>query len=187
MPSWTNNLTARGTMAGPAGVALADIPDRAIAYVIDAIIIGIVGYIITIITTSVLGDNLFGGILGLNVRVPSLISSVAAVVLLLIVSGAYYIYMWSRMGGATVGMKVMKISVRDASSGAPVSQGAAINRWLLVGAPFAVYPLYQWSMIGWLVSLLVLAYLIYLLVTIAQSATRQGFHDTYAKTVVAKG
>ncbi len=187
MPSWTNNLTARGTMAGPAGVALADIPDRAIAYVIDAIIIGIVGYIITIITTSVLGDNLFGGILGLNVRVPSLVSSIVAVVLLLIVSGAYYIYMWSRMGGATVGMKVMKISVRDSSSGAPVSQGAAINRWLLVGAPFALYPLYQWSFIGWLVGLLVLGYLIYLLVTIAQSATRQGFHDTYAKTIVAKG
>ena len=186
MPSWTNNLMARGTMSGPAGVALADIPDRAIAYIIDSIIIGIVGYIITIITTSVLGDN-YLGIFGLNYRSPSLVSSIVAVVLLLIVSGAYFIGMWSRMGGATVGMKVMKISVRDASSGAMVGQGAAINRWLLVGAPFALWPLYQWSIIGWLVWLAVLAFEIYLLVTVAQSSTRQGFHDTYAKTVVAKG
>ena len=43
MPSWTNNITARGTMAGPAGVALADFTDRAIAAFIDFLILGIVG------------------------------------------------------------------------------------------------------------------------------------------------
>ncbi len=184
-PQWTSNLTARGSISGPAGVALADIPERVIAFIIDAIILGIIGYIITILTTSVLGDN-FGGIFG-NFRYPSLVSSVVAVVLLLIVSGAYFIGMWSRMGGATVGMKVMKLSVRDASTGAPISQGQAISRWLLVGAPLAIWPLYQWSAIGWVLWLAVVAFQIYLLVTMAQSSTRQGFHDTYAKTVVAKG
>lgn len=186
MPSWTNNLTARGTMAGPGGVALADVPDRVIAFVIDGIILSIIGYVISIITTSILGDN-YLGVFGLNYRTPSLISSILAVVLLGVVSAAYFVGMWTRMGGATVGMKVMKLTVRDAASGGPVNQSQAINRWLLVAAPLALWPLYQWSVIGWIVWLAVVAFEIYLLVTIAQSATRQGFHDMNAKTVVAKG
>jgi uncharacterized RDD family membrane protein YckC len=186
MPSWTNNLTSRGTQSGPAGVALADIPDRVIAFVIDAIILGIVGFIVGTITLSVLGDN-YLGVFGLNYRTHNLVSSLATAVIMLAVSGAYFIGMWSRMGGATVGMKVMKLSVRDASSGAPINQSQAINRWLFVGAPFAISFIYVWGLIGWLVSLAVLAYEIYLLVTTAQSPTRQGFHDVQAKTVVAKG
>ena len=184
MPSWTSNITARGSMAGPAGLALADIPERIIAFIIDAIILGVVGYVVGILTTSVLGDN-FGGIFG-SFRYPNLVSSLAAVVIMLAVSAAYFIYMWSRMGGATLGMKAMKLSVRDEATGGPVSQQQAITRWLYVGAPYALSFLYAWGVIGWLVGLAVLVYEIYLLVTTAQSSTRQGFHDKSAKTVVAK-
>lgn len=181
MPSWTNNITARGTISGPAGVALADLPDRIIAWIIDAIILAVIGVILSTITTSILGDNL------IIIKTPNLISSLVAVVLLLVISGAYFIYMWTMMGGATVGQKVMKLTVRDAASGGPMSQQQAINRWLLLGAPFALWPLYAWNILGWLLWLLVLAFEVYLLVTTAQSPTRQGFHDTYANTVVAKG
>ena len=45
---------------------------------------------------------------------------------------------------------------------------------------------YVLPLIGILVSLAVLAYYIFLLVTTAQSPTRQGFHDKGASTVVAK-
>ena len=189
MPSWTNNITARGTKTGPAGVALADIPDRIIAFVIDAIIVGIVGFIVGFIMTQILGDNsvtIFGVVVPTASRQPSLISSLATVVLMLAASAAYFIYMWTRMGGATVGMRVMKLAVRDSTNGGPISQQQAINRWFLVGAPFALYFLYAWGFIGWIVGLAVLVYEIYLIVTTAQSATRQGLHDTYAKTVVAK-
>ena len=41
----------------PAGVALADIPDRIIAFVIDAIILGVIGFIVSTLMLSVLGDN----------------------------------------------------------------------------------------------------------------------------------
>ena len=176
MPSWTSNITARGSKAGPAGVALADLPDRIIAYIIDAIILGLVGFIVGTIMLSVLGDN-FGGVFGITIRTHNLVSALATAALTLVVSGAYFIGMWSRMGGATVGMKVMKLSVRDASSGATVNQSQAISRWLYLGAPFALTSLYVWGVIGWLVSLAVLGYALYLLMTTAQSATRQGFHD----------
>lgn len=180
MPSWTSNLTAQGTIPGPGGVALADTPNRIIAAVIDFIILGVVGFIVSMLTTSILGDNWIFG------RSANLVSSLVAVVIMLVVSGAYFIYMWSRMNGATVGMRVLKLSVRDSSTGGPISQGQAINRWLLLGAPYALSFMYGWG-IGFIISLLVLVWYLYLLYTMAQSKTRQGFHDTYAKTVVAKG
>jgi uncharacterized RDD family membrane protein YckC len=186
MPSWTNNITARGTMPGPGGVALADTPDRIIAYVIDAIIIGVVGWLIGTILVGILGDNY--GVPGfIAYRGHNLVSALATAALTAVVSAAYFIGMWTRMGGATVGMKVMKLTVRDAASGAVVGQSQAITRWLYLGLPAALSTIYVWGLIGWLVSLAVLGYFVYLLMTTAQSATRQGFHDVQAKTVVAKG
>lgn len=181
MPSWTSNLTAQGTVPGPGGVALADTPNRVIAAVIDFIILGIVGFIVSSLTTSMLGES-FGGLF----RIPSLISSLAAVVIMLAVSGAYFIGMWTRMGGATVGMRVLKLTVRDASSGGPITQQQAISRWLLLGAPWAL-AWFQYSILGLVLSVAVLVWYIYLLVTVAQSATRQGLHDKQGNTVVAKG
>ena len=183
-PSWTSNLTAQGTIPGPGGVALADTPNRVIAAVIDFIILGIVGFIVTTLTTSMLGDN-FGGFFG-NFRVPSLLSSVAAALIMLVVSGAYFIGMWTRLGGATVGMRVLKLTVRDASSGGPITQQQAISRWLLFGAPWALTWFYGWGF-GIIISLLALAWYVYLLVSIAQSPTRQGAHDKQGNTIVAKG
>jgi uncharacterized RDD family membrane protein YckC len=185
MPSWTNNLSARGTKAGPGGVALADFTDRAIAAVIDFVIIGIIGAIVSSVMTGILGDQLLGGIFG-SIKVPSLVSSLATVVVMLVISAAYFVGMWTRMKGATVGMRVMKLSVRDASSGQMVGQSAAINRWLLLGAPAVLSSIYGWG-IGLILGILVFVYYLYLIYTVASSPTRQGLHDTYAKTVVAKG
>src|SRR4051812_18029388 len=183
-PAWTSNLTARGTMAGPGGVALADAPSRFIAAFIDFIVLGIIGFILNAITTSIFGDNLLG-IFGLQYKTQSLIGAIITVVLLLAISGAYFIYMWTRMNGATVGMRVLKLSVRDQATGAPITQNQAITRWLFLGAPWAINFLYSWSF-GWLLSLIVLIYYIYLVVSIAQDPMRQGLHDKQAKTVVAK-
>ena len=38
LPSWTSQLTSTAPVAGPAGLYYADVPNRAIAYIIDAII-----------------------------------------------------------------------------------------------------------------------------------------------------
>jgi uncharacterized RDD family membrane protein YckC len=185
MPSWTDNLMKRGTQAGPGGVALADFTDRAIGAFIDFLILSIVGAIVAAVMTGILGDQLLGGIFG-SLKVPSLTSSIATVVVMLIVSAAYFIGMWTRMNGATVGMRVMKISVRDAASGGQVTQQQAINRWLVFGAPIVFDSIYGWG-IGLIISIVVLVYYLYLIYTTASSPTRQGFHDTFAKTVVAKG
>jgi uncharacterized RDD family membrane protein YckC len=185
MPSWTNNLTARGTMSGPGGVALSDAPSRIIATFIDFFILGIVGYIVNVITTSIFGDTFAGGLFGISVKTQSLIGAIITVAVLLALTGIYFIYGWTRMGGATIGNRVMKVSVRDQATGGPITQNQAITRWLFLGAPWAVNFLYGWS-IGWLLSLLILVYYIYLLYSIANDPMRQGLHDKQAKTVVAK-
>jgi uncharacterized RDD family membrane protein YckC len=183
-PSWSNNLMARGTIAGPGGLALADATSRFIAAFIDYVILGIIGYIVNTVTTSVLGDNLLG-FLGLVYKTQSLIGALITVVVMLAISGAYFIGTWTRMNGATVGMRVMKLAVRDVATGGPITQQQAINRWLVFGAPYAL-AWFQWSIIGLILSIAVLVYYIYLMVTISQNPMRQGFHDLYAKTVVAK-
>jgi uncharacterized RDD family membrane protein YckC len=181
MPSWTNNITTRGTIAGPGGVALADTMDRIIAYIIDSVILLVVGFVIGTIMLSILGDNY------VFFRAHNIVSALATAALTVVVSGLYFVGMWTRMQGATVGMRAMKLTVRDASSGAMVNQSQAITRWLYLAAPAALASIYVWGIIGWLISLAVLGYEIYLLYTTANSATRQGFHDVQAKTVVAKG
>lgn len=184
MPSWTSNLTAQGTISGPGGVALADAPQRIIAAFIDFIILGIIGYIVNTIMTGILGDN-YLGLFGLTYRTPSLISSLVTVVILLAVTGAYFIFMWTRMAGATVGMRVLKLQVRDQATGGPITQSQAITRWVFLGAPFAIEYFYGWTL-GIIISLAVLIYYIYLIISIGQSPLRQGLHDKQAKTVVAK-
>ena len=78
-------------MAGPGGVALADGPSRYIALFIDFIILGIVGWIVNTITTSIFGDN-FLGFLGLAYKTQSLLGAIITVVVMLAVTGVYFIY-----------------------------------------------------------------------------------------------
>jgi uncharacterized RDD family membrane protein YckC len=184
MPSWTNNLTDRTTPGGPGGIALADAPNRIIAAIIDFVILGIVGFVVQMITTAVLGDQ-FVFLGTASGRFPSLLSSLAAVIVMLLVVGGYFIYMWTRMDGATIGMRVLKLSVRDQATGGPINQSQAITRFIFFGAPYALEFFYGWGL-GLIISILVVVYYIYLLYSIANDPLRQGLHDKQAKTVVAK-
>lgn len=186
MPGWTSNLTAQGTITGPGGVALADVPNRIIAVVIDFIIIGVIGFIVGAVIHPILGERYnFGGLLVTNVVVPSLVSSLVVAAIMAAVSAGYFIYMWLKMGGATLGMRVLKLQVRDAASGGQISQSQAITRWAFLAGPAALNWFYGWG-IGFIISIIVLVYYIYLVITVAQSPTRQGLHDKQANTVVAK-
>jgi len=185
MPSWTSNITARGTIAGPGGLALADVTERIIALIIDGIILAVIGFVVAAILGSVLvetrTENVFG--IPVTVRGPSTIASIATFIILAVINAAYFIYQWSRMNGQTIGMKAMKVAVRDSATGGPVTQQQAINRWLVLGGPQLLY----WvPFIGFIASLIALGWYIYLLITTAQDPMRQGFHDKFAKTVVAK-
>jgi uncharacterized RDD family membrane protein YckC len=185
MPSWTANITDRNTIAGPAGTALGSVGERIVALIIDQIILGVIGFVLfsilgNIFTETRVTQTIIGPI---EVKQASPIGNIVTVVLLIAISAGYFIYQWTRMNGQTVGMRLFKLSVRDHDTGGVISQNQAIYRWGALAWPNIAYFL---PFAGFLISLLGLAWYIFLLVTTAQDPQRQGWHDKFAKTVVAK-
>lgn len=172
--------------AGPAGFYYADVPNRAIAYIIDAIILAIV---------SLIAYAILAGI-GLNpvtidLNSPGLVqynfvAGVIAAIVGLAISGAYFLYTWTAMRG-TIGMKVLGMQVGNAGDGKTLTMDQALRRWIALGAPFSLAQAFQSApAISALIGLAAFAWFIFLLYTTYSSPTKQGFHDKFANTMVVK-
>lgn len=187
MSALSANLMDRRPVAGPAGFYYADVPNRAIAYIIDAIIVGIVGIVISVIIYAIVGPATV-----LSISSSGIGSSVNIVPLLIVtlvglaINAGYFIYTWVYMRG-TIGMKALGMQIGNETDGATITMNQAITRWILLGAPFTLAQLLNpWPGLGLLISLAGFVWFIVLLVTTAQSPTKQGIHDRYAKTMVVK-
>lgn len=162
------------TSAVPADFVYADVPNRAIAYIIDAIIV----FVGVVIMGSILG------IIGLDVT--SYLGAIILGVVGLAVSAGYFIYTWTRMR-ATFGMKALSMQVGNAVDGATLTQDQAIRRWLAISAPsILAQALQPIPLIGFVLALASLAWFIFLVYTTAKSPTKQGWHDVFANTMVVK-
>jgi uncharacterized RDD family membrane protein YckC len=189
LPSWTSQLTSTAPVAGPAGLYYADVPNRAIAYIIDAIILGIINVIVGALLGAI-GLNSFtvdpnattiSGLLNYN----PIVGLIQAVIFAAI-SGAYFVYLWTTRRGS-VGQTLLGMQVGNASDGKTLTTEQAIKRWLALGAPFGIaQALNPLPGLGILIGLAAFIWFIALLVTTAQSPTKQGLHDQYAGTVVVK-
>jgi uncharacterized RDD family membrane protein YckC len=185
MPSWTANITDRNTIAGPAGTALGSVGERIVAIIVDQIIISLIGFVLfaviggffteTTVTNTILGP--------ITVKTVSPLGGIVTSLIVIALSAGYYVYQWTRMNGQTIGMRLFKLSVRDHDTGGVVAQQPAIYRWLALAWPNLLYWI---PFVGFLASLIGIAWYIFLLVTTAQDPQRQGWHDKFAKTVVAK-
>lgn len=165
--------------AGPEGFVYADVPNRAIAYIIDAIILGI----INLVVFAVFAGFGFGVLSGLTYNY---FAGLVLAVVSLVVSGAYFIYTWTAMRG-TVGMKALGMQIGNANDGKTLTQDQAIRRWIALGAPFGIAQAFNpFPGIGILLGLVALGWFIYLLWTTYSSPTKQGFHDTFVNSMVVK-
>jgi uncharacterized RDD family membrane protein YckC len=189
LPSWTSQLTSTVPVAGPAGLYYADVPNRSIAYIIDAIILGVTNLIISAVLSTIglsaytidLNANTIAGLLSYNPVVGLILA-----VIFTVISGAYFIYTWTTMRGS-VGQKVLGMQVGNATDGKTLTMEQAIKRWIALGAPFGIaQALNPLPGLGILIGLAAFVWFIALLVTTAQSPTKQGLHDQYAGTVVVK-
>jgi uncharacterized RDD family membrane protein YckC len=170
---------------GPAGYYYADVPNRIIAIIIDAIILGIIGVVLGAILPATARPNPnptgFGDLLILD-PVGLLIQGIVG----LIVSAAYFIFMWTQQRG-TVGMKLLGMQVGNETDGRTITTNQAAIRWALLFGPQTLAQfLFGAPAIGVIIGLLGFIWAIALLVTTAQSPTKQGLHDRYAHTVVVK-
>jgi uncharacterized RDD family membrane protein YckC len=172
--------------AGPAGFFYADVPNRAIAYIIDAIIIGIVNLVAFAILAGI-GLNP----VTIDLNSPGLVSynfvaGLIAALVGLAISGAYFLYTWTAMRG-TIGMKALGMQVGNAGDGKSLTMEQAVRRWIALGAPFSVAQAFNPApAIGVLLGLAAFAWFIFLLWTTYSSPTKQGFHDKFANTMVVK-
>jgi len=174
--------------AGPApGVAYADTTMRVVAYIIDAIIYGIIFFIVFAIIGSLLLGSLLTGS-----AIVALIAALLLAAVSLIGSAFYFVYTWTTMR-ASPGQKVLSLETVNAGDGSTLTRDQAIRRWAFLFGPTALALPIQMaltatslSFLSSLVSLAVLIYEIYLLYSVTQSPKRQGFHDVQATTVVIK-
>lgn len=173
------------TQPGPKGFVYADVPNRAIAYIIDVIILAIIGIIVTIVLAAV-GFSVVTGSAVLGTLGYNPFASVVIALIGLAISGFYFVYTWTKMR-ATVGMKVLGMQIGDAGNGATLAQDQAIKRWLALGAPFTLAQAFNpLPLLGILIALASLAWFIFLVYTTYSSPTKQGWHDIFAHTMVVK-
>jgi len=194
LPSWTSNLTSTAPVPGPAGLYYADVPNRIIAQIIDAVLVGIVSLIIGVVLYSIVGSpttvttvqdpNAF---LGLRIETSTnWVATIVGAIVGLAISAGYYVYTWTAMRG-TIGQKALGMQVGNAADGATLTMEQAVRRWLALGGVLSLaQTLNPLPGVGILLGLAGLVWVIALLVTTAQSPTKQGLHDQFAKTVVVK-
>jgi uncharacterized RDD family membrane protein YckC len=129
---------------------------RVVAYIIDAIILAIVGALIATAfgvnmtdTQSLTQNSRYQGAQGLD----------------LVVSFAYFAGLWTVMGGS-LGQRIFGMRIVDANSGAPIGFGKAALRWLGLIVSFLV------CFIG--------------VIWVAFDGRKQGWMDKIASTVVVR-
>lgn len=166
------------------GFVYADVPNRAIAYIIDSIIV-FVGILVIGVVLAAIG--LATTTIGPSAAVET--NYLAAIILGLVgiaISGAYFVYTWTSMR-ATVGMKVLGMQIGNAGDGRTLTTNQAFRRFAALSAPSVLAQVFQpVPLIGLVLSIVALGWIIYLLYTTAKSPTKQGWHDVFANTQVVK-
>ena len=167
------------SVPGAEGFVYADVPNRIIALIIDAIILAVINFIILIPL----------GIIGLSAGFGSTRFDIAQIIWGLIglaIAVAYFFWSWTRQR-ATVGMRLLGMQVGNAFDGRTLTNDQAIRRAIALWGPSTVAQFFTGApVIGSLLGLIAFLWVIYLLYTTATSPTKQGFHDKYSNSVVVK-
>jgi uncharacterized RDD family membrane protein YckC len=148
--------------------------DRVMAYLLDGFIVAVPVLIIAVL----LGSGLALG--GLRAGGQALIVGIVGAGIHLL----YFVSFWTGSGGATPGMRLMKLQMGDAQTGATPTVQQGLTRWLALGGIFQILglvpPLLSLS------ALLTFVWELVLLATTASSATKQGVHDRIANTALVQ-
>jgi uncharacterized RDD family membrane protein YckC len=177
-------MTGPAPSAPTSGLVYADVPNRAIAYIIDTIIVVIIIVLVGIVLASVgLATNT---ITTAATTETNYVATLIVGLIGLVLSGAYFIYTWTSMR-ATVGMKLLGMQIGNAGDGQTLTTNQAIRRFAALSAPGVLAQvLGPVPVIGPILGLLALLWIIFLLYTTAKSPTKQGWHDVFANTQVVK-
>jgi uncharacterized RDD family membrane protein YckC len=168
---------------GAAGYVYADVPNRVIALIIDAVILAILGAVIGIILA---GIGLSTGTLITSVATFNPVATIVYGIVGLAVTAGYFIWSWTSMR-ASFGMRALGMQVGNAFDGKTLTMDQALRRAVALWGPSALAQFFGGiALVGSLLGLLAFLWVLYLLYTTATSPTKQGFHDKFANSVVVK-
>jgi uncharacterized RDD family membrane protein YckC len=154
--------------AATSALAPAAVTTRVIAYIIDAIILGLLGIIL----------------LGAIITDITIVGNIARAIIYAVLGFLYFGYTWTAWR-ASPGQRILGLMTVNAADGAALTWNQATMRWAFLFGPSVLNSLFPvGGALGAIVSLVVLAYYIYLLYTTAQDPRKQGFHDKQANTLV---
>jgi uncharacterized RDD family membrane protein YckC len=170
--------------SGPAaGIVYADVTTRIVAYIIDLVILVIVGFVVNLVLITAFLATLFT-----SGSAIFLLASVAVLVINVFIAAIYFIYTWTTMK-ASPGQRILGLMCVSETDGSALTTNAAIARYVIMFAPSYIASLASTvvpGILGLLLSLAGIAWTVFLIYTTASDTKRQGFHDHYAHSVVIK-
>jgi uncharacterized RDD family membrane protein YckC len=153
------------------GLVIAGIFSRAVAYAIDAFFLGCFNLAIF-------------GLLGLynddRNETVALIVSIG----LIGIDFAYFVGLWTSRWQGTLGMRLIRLRLLGATSAATLSLNDALLRWLALSGTLSILALVPG--VGRYIGLVEIAWFAALLFSAGMHPLRQGFHDRWARSVVAQ-
>jgi uncharacterized RDD family membrane protein YckC len=156
--------------ATSSALAPAAIGARVIAFIIDAIILTILVWVI-----------------GLIVRDVTIVGAVTRAIILGALGFLYFAYSWTT-SRASPGQRFLGLMTVNAADGAALTWNQATMRWAYLVGPSVVSSLFNPDLVGGPVSsvigLVALGYYIWLIYTTANDPKRQGLHDKQAESLV---
>jgi len=168
----------------------ADVPSRAAALLIDAVLLAPATFVSALVVSALFGPavafNSSDGA-GTGVSVDRGVATADAVVSV-VLSVAYFVATWLVLAGSP-GQRLLRMRIVRATDGARLALGQALIRWALLLGPAAVAGICTAATHGAteaFANLLALAWYVVLFVSTAASHTKQGVHDRVAKTVVSR-
>lgn len=172
------------------GYAIASTWARLVAYAIDFALLAIIPLLLSLWTIDFAGlmrEAIEAGRNGTAAGTfvtPVTMASTLVTVVSVGISFLYFVGFWTSSGGATLGMRGLKLRVVDAVRRDTLTLGQAIRRWVVLGAPLSLLSLIPalQSAVGFAGAGLSLV----LLITVATDDQRQGLHDKFAGTIVGR-
>ena len=173
------------------GYVIAGVGGRIVAYLIDAVLVGIVPTILALILVDYSGlfeqfrRSIATGHAGqAAIVVPMTLDLILVSFIGVAIQYLYFVGFWTSGGRATPGLRGLRMQVVDARSGGPLSIGQATRRWAALGAPLTlltILPALQ-SVAG----LIQIGLVVLIFFTVVANDRRQGLHDRWANSLVIR-
>jgi uncharacterized RDD family membrane protein YckC len=173
---------------GTLGSVYADVPNRLIGYLVDAIVLTFLALVGAVVLSV-----LFGPVVTFDLSADPNVSvdtglALADAVLSTAIGLVYFVGTWRRYRGSPGHRALgMRISAEDGGGSITVAQG--VVRWLFIGLPLGVEATASVALEGRVDTLLLVALVAWYLVlsiSTARDPRKQGIHDRVAGTVVTK-